>query len=430
MKEIVISPEVFSRNRTRLSKTLNKRSLAIIHSNDEMLRSADQYFPYRQHSDLFYLTGIVQERTILLIFPDFPEDQLKEVLFIRNSNPKLETWEGHKLTLEEARRISGIKTVKYTDELESVMAQMAFLAETFYFNLSENPKFIPEIPSRDHRFSEELRRKFPLHRVERLSPLIQNLRIIKAEEEIELISEACQITGRAFSRILKILRPGMMEYEVEAELTYEILRSGARGHAYQPIIASGINACTLHYISNNRECKEGELLLMDFGAEVANYAADCTRTIPVSGRFSARQKQAYQAVQRVFNAARSMMKPGHSINQVHKEVCRLWEEEHIKLGLYSLAEKNNQDKENPLWQRYYMHGTSHFLGLDVHDVGSKDASFRPGMVLTCEPAIYIPAENMGIRLENNILITQDGNIDLMRNIPMDADEIEYLMKQS
>jgi Xaa-Pro aminopeptidase len=428
MKDILISAEFFCKNRMRLANTLNKKSFAIVNSNDEMIRSADQYYPYRQNSDFFFLTGINQEKSVLLLFPDFPDEKMKEVLFIRETSEKIEKWEGHKLTAEEASRISGIKTVKKLNELETVLAQFAFLAEHIYINLYENPKIIPELPSRDHRFAESLKKNFPLHRYERLSPLIHNLRIVKADEEIALIKEACRITGEAFNRILKIIKPGMKEYEIEAELTYDFLRSGARGHAYQPIIASGKNACILHYNANSKECKDGELLLMDFGAEYGNYAADCSRTIPVNGKFTKRQRQVYESVFHVFRTAKSMMKPGKTINQVHKEVCSLWENEHIKLGLYTKEDKERQNKENPLWQRYYMHGTSHFLGLDVHDVGNKDTEFRPGMVITCEPGIYIPEEELGIRLESNILITQGGNIDLMEGIPMDPDEIEQIMQ--
>ncbi len=427
MKEILISPDFFCKNRIRLANTLNKKSFAIIHSNDEMIRTADQFFPYRQNSDFFFLTGINQEKSVLLLFPDFPDEKLKEVLFIRESSEKIEKWEGHKLTPEEASRISGIKTVKHLEEFDSVIAQFTFLAECIYVNLYENPKIIPDFPLKDHRFVEDLKKKYPLHRYERLSPLIHNLRIIKADEEISLIKEACRITGLAFNRILKTIKPGMKEYEVEAEITRDFISYGARGHAYQPIIASGENACVLHYNANNKECKDGELLLMDFGAEYGNYAADCSRTIPVNGRFTRRQRQIYDAVYRIFKTARSMMKPGKTINQVHKEVCLLWEEEHIRLGLYTKEEKDKQNKDNPLWQRYYMHGTSHFLGLDVHDVGSKDTEFRPGMVITCEPGIYIPEEKLGIRLENNILITQGGCIDLMEDIPIDPDEIEQMM---
>jgi Xaa-Pro aminopeptidase len=276
--------------------------------------------------------------------------------------------------------------------------------------------------------AEELRKKYPAHRYERLAPLMRDLRVIKSEFEIELIRKACQITRDAFTRVLKAVKPGMMEYEVEAEITYEFLKQGARGHAYQPIIASGRNACILHYIENNKACEAGELLLMDFGAEYGNYAADCTRTIPVNGRFTPRQKDMYKAVYEVFQFACSLMKPGNTVNTVHAEVCRRFGKEHVKLGLYSAEDLDNQDNNNPLYQQYYMHGTSHFLGLDVHDVGGKDTEFRPGMVLTCEPALYVREENTGIRLESNLLITGEGHTDLMKDIPMDPDEIERMMQ--
>jgi Xaa-Pro aminopeptidase len=256
---------------------------------------------------------------------------------------------------------------------------------------------------------------------------MQDLRVTKSEEEIGLISQACDITRKAFLNTLQTIKPGMMEYEVEALITRDFIREGARGHAYQPIIASGSNACVLHYIDNNDTCLDGELLLMDFGAEIGNYAADCTRTIPVNGLFTARQKDLYKSVLEVYKFARSLMVPGSTINKVHQEVCRKFEKEHIRLGLFTQQAVEAQDKENPLWQQYYMHGTSHFLGLDVHDVGSKDQEFRPGMVLTCEPGIYLPGEQTGIRLENNILITREGNVDLMKDIPIEPDEIEELM---
>jgi len=301
-------------------------------------------------------------------------------------------------------------------------------AEFVYLNLPEYPKFIPELPSRNLRMSEALQQKFPAHRYERLAPLMRELRVIKSADEIALIQKACEITREAFLRVLKFVKPGMMEFEVEAEITYAFIRQGARGHAYQPIVASGKNACTLHYIDNNKTCMAGDLLLMDFGAEYGNYAADCTRTIPVSGRFTPRQKELYTTVHEVFKFACTLIKPGNTINKVHTEVCRRFGLEHVKLGLYSAAELESQDSKNPRYHQYYMHGTSHFMGLDVHDVGNKDAEFRPGMVLTCEPAVYVPEENTGIRLESNILVTGDGNIDLMKDIPMAPGDIEALMQ--
>ena len=429
MKTIHISPSFFARNRQRLIHSLKNNSLAIVHSNDEMNRTADQYFPFRQNSDLFYLTGINQEKTTLLLAPGIEDESLREILIIRRSNPKLETWEGHKLTREEAGLISGIKNVKYEDEIESLIAPVMMQTEHVYLNLPEYIKFIPELPGRDLRKSEELMKKFPAHHYERLAPVMRDLRVVKSEEEIVLIREACEITRKAFLNTLQTVKPGMMEYEIEALITHDFIKEGARGHAYQPIIASGSNACILHYVDNNGNCSDGELLLMDFGAEYGNYAADCTRTFPVNGKFSARQKDLYKAVLDVFKFARSLMIPGSTINKVHQEVCRKFEKEHIRLGLYTEQAVEGQNRENPLYQQYYMHGTSHFLGLDVHDVGSKDQEFRPGMILTCEPGIYLPSEQTGIRLENNILITRDGNVDLMKDIPIEPEEIEEAMRK-
>jgi Xaa-Pro aminopeptidase len=372
-------------------------------------------------------TCFIQEKTLLLLVPDHPDESLREVLIIRKPNHKLETWEGHKLTIEEASVISGIKNVRFIDEFEAVLASLMMYAEYVYLNLPEFTKFIPEIPGRNLRCANELRLKFPVHQYVRLAPVMRDLRTIKSEEEISLLREACNITHSAFERVLKNTKPGMMEYEVEAEITYEFIKRGAGGHAYPPIIASGINACTLHYTNNGSSCADGDLLLMDFGAEYGNYAADCTRTIPVNGRFTPRQKDLYNAVLDVFRFACALMKPGCSINKVHTEVCRRFGNAHVRLGLYTTEALENQRTDNPLYQEYYMHGTSHFLGLDVHDVGNKDAEFRPGMVLTCEPGIYITAEKTGIRLENNILITRDGNADLMKDIPIEPEEIEKIM---
>jgi Xaa-Pro aminopeptidase len=392
-----------------------------------MNRSADQFYPFRQNSDLFYLCGINQEKTVLFMSPDYPDISMQEILLIRRSNQKLETWEGHKLTIEEARAISGIHTVRYFDEMDSVLAPLIMHAENIYLNLPEFLKFIPEIPCRDLRFAKEIKEEFPAHHYERLAPIMGDLRTIKSEEEIALVREACRITGEAFKRVLHYVKPGMMEYEAEAEITYSFLKQGARGHAYDPIIASGKNACALHYTSNNKSLNDGELLLMDFGAEVGNYAADCSRTIPVNGHFNARQKDLYKAVLDVFRFACSLMKPGNTIQQIHQEVCKRFGTEHVRLGLYTTEALENQSKEYPLFQEYYMHGTSHFLGLDVHDVGSKELELRPGMILTCEPGIYIASEETGIRLENNLLITQHGHEDLMKGIPIEPEEIEAIM---
>jgi Xaa-Pro aminopeptidase len=430
MKKVDIPVTLFIKNREKLSHVLKNKSLAILHAHDEMNRSADQFFPYRQDSDLFYLCGINQEKTILLLDPDNPDENFREVLFILKPNHKLETWEGHKLTVEEARTISGIKTIKYLNEFESILASMMILAEHVYLNLPENNKFIPEVPCRNLRNANMLRKQYPAHQYERLSPIMHNLRVIKSEEEISLVREACHITHEAFNRVLKTVKPGIAEYEVEAEITYEFLRLGARGHAYAPIVASGANACTLHYVSNDCFCADGDLLLLDFGSEYGNYAADCSRTIPVNGRFSPRQRELYKTVLEVFRFACTLMKPGNSIHKIHNEVCKRFGQEHVKLGLYTDEALKGQNPDNPLFQEYYMHGTSHFLGLDVHDVGSKEMELRPGMILTCEPGIYIPAEKTGIRLENNILITRDGHEDLMKEIPIEPEEIEAMMNKN
>jgi Xaa-Pro aminopeptidase len=429
MKAVSIPASFFKKNRHKLSQTLKDHSCAIFHSNDEMNRSSDQYFPYRQDSDLFYLCGINQEKSLLLLAPEHPDESLREVLIIRRSNEKLETWEGHKYTVDEVRTISGIKNIRYDDELDPILASIMMYSENIYLNLPELPKFIAEIPNRNLRFAQNLKMKFPAHHYERLAPIMRDLRAVKSEEEIALISKACNITRDAFKRVLKSVKPGMMEYEVEAEITYEFLKQGARGHAYQPIIASGINACTLHYNNNDKMCANGDLLLMDFGAEYGIYAADCTRTVPVNGRFTPRQKDLYESVLDILRFAITLMKPGSNITKVHDAVCRYFGREHVKLGLYTADALEKQSKDNPLYRQYYMHGTSHFLGLDVHDVGTKDADFRPGMVLTCEPAIYVVAEKTGIRLENNILITEEGNIDLMKDIPLEIEEIEQMMKK-
>jgi Xaa-Pro aminopeptidase len=427
MKSVFISPSLFKKNRVKLALSLKPASVGIFHSNDEMLRSTDQYFPFRQDSDLFYLTGIEQERTILLLAPDYPDANLREVLFIRKPTERITTWEGHKLSVEEASLQSGIGSVKFEDDYEKVLASLLMHAENIYLNLPEDSKTIPELPTRNLRMASWIKERYPAHKYERLSPLMRELRVTKNEEEITLIRESCRITRLAFEKVLKTLKPGLKEYELEAEIIAEFIRNGARGHAFPPIIASGKNACILHYSANSEICHAGDLLLMDFGAEYANYAADCSRTVPVSGRFSARQKVLYDSVLEVFRFACHLIKPGNTLTKVHAEVCNRFGSEHVKLGLYSAEELAHQDTENPLYKQYYMHGTSHFLGLDVHDAGGKDLEFRPGMVLTCEPGIYLPSENTGIRIETNLLITTEGNIDLMSDIPLETADIEKAM---
>jgi len=419
--------ELYIKNRKKLTGMMDKKSIAIVLSNDQVLRTGDQYYPYRQNSDLLYLSGINQEETILALCPGHPEKDKREILFIRKADPKLETWEGHKLTREEAMEQSGIKNVMFTNDLEMTLRDLVLHSEKILVNTNEYIKLSEQVPSRSSRYIAGLKKVYPLHQYLRLAPLLTRLRMKKEPEEIELIRKACGITRDALLRVMKFLKPGVMEYEVEAEITHEYLRQGAIGHGYQPIIASGKNANVLHYLDNNRVCKDGDLLLMDVGAECGYYSADCTRTIPVNGKFSSRQRELYDANLRVLNQTMAQMTVGSSINKTHKLACKLWEEEHVKLGLYSKEDVKKQKPGESMLNKYYMHGTSHFLGLDVHDVGEKEVAFEEGMVLTCEPAIYIREEGIGVRLENDILITREGPVNLLEDIPIDTDEVEEIM---
>jgi len=427
MRYSQIPRDLFMRNRQKLARKLGKKSLAIIHSNDQMVRNGDQFFPFRQNSDLFYLTGIEQEMTILLLCPGHPAENRQELLFIREQDLKLESWEGKKLDKKRAEEISGIVNVQFLEKFESILRELILDSENIFCSSHEMLKFKPEYPSRDERYLTRLKKEFPLHNMKRLSPLMAELRLVKEPEELALIKKSAEITKGGFDRILSLLKPGLKEYEVEAELSYEFIRKGAAGHAYPPIIASGANACFLHYIKNDQVCRDGDLLLLDFGAEYANYSADCSRTLPVNGRFKRRQKEIYDANLRVFRQAKALIRPGTTIDKINKEVGKLWEEEHVRLGLYSTRDIQKQPKGDPLHMKYLMHGVSHFLGLDVHDVGSKQEILKPGMVLTCEPGIYIPAERTGIRLENDIMVTEAGNMDLMEDVTIDSEEIEDLM---
>ncbi|HPF63361.1 MAG: aminopeptidase P N-terminal domain-containing protein [Lentimicrobium sp.] len=421
-----IDPDLFRKNREKLEKKLKPNALAVIHANDEMPRNGDQCFVYRQNSDLFYLTGLDQEKCILTLFPNHPVEAMREIVFTVRTNDRMVTWYGHKYTLEQVTEISGVKNVRWLDDFDGTFRDLMARAEFVYLNQNENPRFTTEVPSRDLRFMQQLRNDYPLHAFERLAPLLTDLRMVKESEEIEMINRACEITGDAFGRVLNFVKPGVLEYEVEAEITHEFLRNGASGHAYPPIIASGVNNCILHYNQNDQVCKDGDLLLLDFGAEYGNYAGDCSRTIPVNGKFSPRQRQVYEAVLRVLRKASRMLVPGTTIDKYHAEICKIVENELIGLGLFSREDVERQDPENPLFFKYYMHGTSHFMGLDVHDVGSKQHPLRKGMVLSCEPAIYIPEEGFGIRLENDILVDEEP-VDLMAHIPIEPDDIEALM---
>ncbi len=422
-----INNSLFKTNRKNFIELLPKNSVAIFHSNDQFPRNGDQFFPYRQQSDFFYLTGIDQEKTILIIAPDCPNKKLKEALFLMLTNERIATYDGHKYTKEEARKVSGIENTYWIDDFELSLREVLANADHVFFNMNEYVKLFNEVPDRNQRYIAEFKEKYPLHKVERAAPLLARLRTIKSEIEIDLLRKACDITKKGFENVLKFTRPGVYEFEIQAEIEHAFTVNRANGHGYAPIMASGKNALVLHYIENNAQCKDGDLLLMDFGAEYANYCADMSRTIPVNGKYTERQKACYNAVLRTFREVKKMLTPGNTAKMVSEKAWELMEAEMIGLGLFTHDDVKNQDKDKPLYKKYFPHGTSHYLGLDVHDVGSYDDPLKPGMVLTCEPGLYIPEENIGIRIENNILVTENGPVDLMEDIPIEVEEIEELM---
>lgn len=429
MKYDPINPELFRLNRRRFASQMKADAIAIFHSNDLMPRNGDQYFPFRQNSSLFSLCGLDQEETVLVLFPDCIKEGYQEVAFIKKSNDKIATWEGHKLTKEEARQISGVQKVFWLDDLETLLPELIYLSKRIYVNTYENERFHTDVPSRDLRFAQYIKNRYPAHKFHRSQPILKKMAMIKSNHEIELIQQACDITEKAFDRVLNFLQPGVMEYEIEAEIIHEFLRNRATGHAYTPIIASGANACILHYNDNNQPCRDGEVVLLDFGAEYANYAADLTRSIPVNGQFTKRQRSVYDAVLHVLQEATQMLLPGVNLEDYHKEVGKMMESELVGLGLLDKTDIKNQDKERPAYKKYFMHGTSHHLGLDVHDLSSRYTPIQAGMVFTVEPGIYIPEENLGIRLENDILVTDHGPYNLMANIPIEAEAIEMAMNE-
>jgi len=427
MKYLPISNALFTNNRKNFVLRTKPNSLAIFHSNDEFPRNGDQTFNFKQNADFFYLTGIDQEQSILVLYPDCPNPLYREVLFLRQTNEQIAIWEGHKYTKAEARVTSGIENVYWLHELDAILHSIINYADNIYINTNENDRYSHTVPYRDIRMYEELRRKYPLHHYERSAVILRDLRAVKSGIEIELTKKACEITRDAFVRILKFVKPGAAEYEIEAEITHEFLKQRATGNAYSPIIASGPNANVLHYIDNNQVCKDGDILLMDFGAEYANYNADMTRSIPVNGRFTKRQRDVYDAVLSVMKGATKLILNGILLSDYHEEVGKMMTSELIGLKLLSKGDVEKQDPKMPLYKKYFMHGASHHLGLDVHDFANRYKTFEVGNILTCEPGIYIPEEGLGIRLENNILITKDGNIDLMADIPLEAEHIEEIM---
>jgi len=415
-----LSPELFRTNRRRLLESMVQGEGLLHSSNARMHRNGDQYFSYRQHSGFYYLSGIRQAESLLLLSHN------RQVLFLQKPSPHTELWDGAVMKQEEAAWLSGMDEIRWLEELPEVLEEVLGPVSRLYMNYSGGAE-ADYFPDRD--LYRKLKKRWP--GVERLSadPLLMRLRMVKQDLEVEAMRKSIAISAAAFRRVLSEVRPLMREFEVEARLGSVFRSMGASGHAFEPILATGANALVLHYIQNDGVCREGDLLLMDFGAELNCYAADCSRTIPVSARYSDRQRRVYDATRRVFLAARDMMRPGAALKELHAEVGALWEKEHIDLGLYSMADARKADSDSPLWKRYYPHGTSHSLGLDVHDPFERDAVLTKGMVLTCEPGIYIREEAMGIRLENDILIGSEGPEDLMENIPMEAEEIETLMQE-
>jgi Xaa-Pro aminopeptidase len=427
MRYTPLSAATYREHRARFRQHMEKGGLAVFHSNDIMPTSADGTMPFKQAADIFHLTGIDQEETILLLFPDAVDPKDREILFVRETNEHIAIWEGAKFTPQQARELSGIATVLWTSAYEATIKRLVPQAELLYLNSNEHLRQSNEVETREERMNKRLMAQYPLHGVRRSAPIMHRVRSRKTREEVEQIARAITITGKAFRRVLGFVRPGVKEYEIEAEITHEFLRNGSRGHAYTPIIGSGFNACVLHYITNDQVCQDGDVLLMDFGCEYGGYASDLTRSIPVNGRFTPRQRQVYDAVLRVQREATQLLRPGTMLADYHREVGRIMESELIGLGLLNKHEVAKQDPERPLYKRYFMHGTSHFLGLDVHDVGLWHEPIAEDMVFTVEPGIYIPEEKLGIRLENNIVVGRDGNTDLFAEIPIDAEEIEALM---
>ena len=423
-----INSKLFIENRKRFVAQMKSNSIAIFHSGDQFLQSADANHAFIQNPDLFYLTGIDQEDSILILFPDAPTKAWREILFIKETSDTILVWEGYKYTKEQATEISGIQSTVWNQQFELLFSSMMHYAKNIYINLNEHDRAHYDGDYKDLRFVNKCKVAFPLHHYERSAPILAALRTSKSDIEIQLMQKASDITEKAFRRVLKFVKPGVTEYEIEAEITHEFIRNTAV-HAYNPIIASGSDSCILHYNDNNKECKSGDVLLMDFGSGYANYSSDLTRTVPVNGKFTKRQKEVYNAVLRVFRAAASMMSTTIKLDELNMEVGKIMEGELIGLKLLNKQEVAKQNKNQPLFKKYFPHGTSHFLGINVHDVGNRFEKIAAGTVLTCEPGIYIREEGFGIRIENDILVTKKGTVDLMKNIPIEADEIESIMNK-
>jgi len=430
MKYLSLNPKIFIQNRKRFVEKMDKNSIALFNSNDELPTNADQLFKFKQNSDLIWLTGIEQEDSMLILFPDNPDPKYREVLVLVRPNELKEKWDGHRLRRNEATAISGIQTIVWLDVLDGLLQPWIHLSDNIYLNSNENDRKANFIPVRDYRYAEQMKLRYPLHQYKRSAKLLKDLRSIKTPLEVEVIQKAIDITEKTFRRVLQFIKPGVMEYEIEAEIMHSFLTQRSTGPAYSSIIASGDRARTLHYVENNQVCNAGELILMDFGAEYGNYCADLTRTVPVNGKFTSRQKIVYNACLHLHHYAASILKPGINIvdytEKVGEEATKLFQ----KIGLLQKSDVKNEDSENRAYRKYLYHGISHHLGIDVHDLGTKTDPIKAGMVFTVEPGIYIEEENMGVRIENNFWITRNGNQDLMKNIPITIEQIESYMKQN
>jgi Xaa-Pro aminopeptidase len=425
-------PAIFINNRKRFIAEMKPNSIAIFNSNDEMPSNGDALYKFQQNSDLYWLTGIEQEDTMVIFFPDNPDEKYREVLVLVRPNELKEKWDGKRLRETEAEAISGMKKVVWSDSIEGLLQQWIHLADTIYLNTNENDRKAGKIQTRDYRYAEEIKKQYPLHHYERSARILKHLRSIKTKEEIEAVQIAVDITGKTFRRVMQFMEPGVMEYEIEAEIVHEFLRNRARGEAYGSIIASGDNARTLHYVQNNGECRSGDLVLMDFGANYGGYCADLTRTIPVNGKFTDRQKEVYNACLHLLNYCKTILRPGITIKEYTEKVGDEASKVFIEIGLLTHEDVKNEkglELEKRAFRKYLYHGISHHLGIDVHDLGTKTAPVEAGMLFTIEPGIYIEEEKMGIRIENNVWITEKGNIDLFKDIPITVEEIEEWMER-
>jgi len=430
MRYEAIDPQLFIHNRARFAAAMQANSIAFFVSNDQFPRNADANFYFRQNSELFWLTGIDQEDTFLMLYPDCPNPRFREVLFIVETNDHIAVWEGHKYSQTEAADMSGVTTVLWNKEFQSTLNTYMKYADVCYLNTNENDRASNPLATAELRFARETQQQFPLHTYKRAAKIMEQHRSRKHPIEIELLKRAINITAGGLHEVLRMVKPGTWEFEIEGTILKHFLSNRAKGFSFEPIIASGASACVLHYVKNDKQCKDGDLMLLDFGADYANYAGDMTRCFPVNGRFSKRQKEIYDAVLRVNYAATKLLVPGRTLDEYNREAALIMQDELLALGLLTRQDITNENPNWPAYKKYFPHGTGHFLGIDVHDIGARYGKLEEGMVITCEPGIYIAAEGLGIRIENDILITKNGPVNLMAGIPIETEELEEVMQAS